>query len=73
MRFLEGVAGIGGSWLRLFMRRNIPILCAGFCAATPLDVKQTPAGLEIALPEKLDPLATVIELDVQGPIRTIAK
>jgi alpha-L-fucosidase len=42
-------------------------------SAAPLDAKQTPAGLEIPLPEKLDPLATVIELDVQGPIRKITK
>ena len=42
-------------------------------SAAPLDVKQTPAGLQITLPKKLDPLATVIELDVQGTIRKIDK
>jgi alpha-L-fucosidase len=45
----------------------------GDASAAPLPVKQTPAGLQVTLPERLDPLATVIELDVQGAIQKVAK
>jgi alpha-L-fucosidase len=42
-------------------------------SASPLAVRQTPAGLQITLPKRLDPLATVIELDVQGAVKKVAK
>ena len=45
----------------------------GDASAAPLAVKQIPAGLQITLPERLDPLATVIELDVQGAVQKVAK
>jgi hypothetical protein len=41
--------------------------------AAPLAVRQIPAGLQITLPEQLDPLATVIELDVQGAVQKVEK
>jgi alpha-L-fucosidase len=43
----------------------------GDASATPLPVRQTPAGLEITIPEKRDPLATVIELNVQGVVQPL--
>jgi alpha-L-fucosidase len=45
----------------------------GDASAAPLPVKQTAAGLQITLPEQLDPLATVIELDVQGAVQKLAQ
>jgi alpha-L-fucosidase len=45
----------------------------GDASATPLAVRQSPAGLQITLPERLDFLATVIELDVQGAVQKVAK
>jgi alpha-L-fucosidase len=45
----------------------------GDALAAPLAVRQIPAGLQITLPEQLDPLATVIELDVQGAVQKVEK
>ncbi|MCP6756849.1 hypothetical protein NL533_35005, partial [Klebsiella pneumoniae] len=45
----------------------------GDSSAKPLDVAETPGGLQIVLPERLDPLATVIELEVQGTVQRVAK
>jgi alpha-L-fucosidase len=45
----------------------------GDASAAPLAVRQTAAGLQITLPEQLDPLTTVIELDVQGAVQKLAK
>lgn len=45
----------------------------GDASAAALPVKQTAAGLEITLPEQLEPLATVIELDVRGEVQKVKK
>jgi alpha-L-fucosidase len=47
-------------------------LVLGDASAAPVATKQIPAGLQITLPERLDPLATVIELDVQGAVQKVA-
>jgi len=39
--------------------------------AKPLNLQQTAAGWEITLPETLDPLATVLVLDVANPVASV--